>query len=70
MLISHLSPYAIFTPEEYPAIHGKLVEYLEEIREEYLHGTSYSEVDIYSKFLKMLVLIGQNFTPPNIKEID
>jgi len=70
VLISLLSPYAVITPEEYPEIHNTLVETLIEIREEYLLGNSYAEVDIYSKFLNMLVLIGKNYTAPKKKESD
>ncbi|SFH71086.1 AraC-type DNA-binding protein [Pseudobutyrivibrio sp. OR37] len=70
VLIAILSPYAVITPEEYPDIHESLANMLLEIREEYLKGNSYSEVDIYSKFLKMLVLIGNNYTVPNNKDND
>ena len=70
LLISMMSPYAIITPEEYPTIHGKLVDLLVEIRTEYLEGDSFSEVNIYSKVLEMFVLIGKNSASktPNAKD--
>ncbi|MBR4706854.1 MAG: helix-turn-helix domain-containing protein [Pseudobutyrivibrio sp.] len=70
LLISMMSPYTIITPEEYPTIHGKLVDLLVEIRTEYLEGNSFSEVNIYSKVLEMFVLIGKNSASkiPNAKD--
>jgi AraC-like DNA-binding protein len=62
VLISFMSPYAIITPEEYPSIHEQLVNMLVEIKEEYMAGTSFSELSIYSRLLEMLKLIGQNYS--------
>lgn len=62
VLISFMSPYAIITPEEYPSIHEQLVKMLIEIKEEYMAGTSFSELSIYSRLLEMLKLIGQNYS--------
>lgn len=70
VLISFMSPYAIITPEEYPSIHEQLVKMLIEIKEEYMAGTSFSELSIYSKVLEMLKLIGQNYSSKTTKTND
>ncbi|SFN85249.1 AraC-type DNA-binding protein [Pseudobutyrivibrio sp. JW11] len=70
VLISFMSPYAIITPEEYPNIHEQLVKMLIEIKEEYMAGTSFSELSIYSKILEMFKLIGQNYSSKTTKTND
>ncbi|SOC08571.1 AraC family transcriptional regulator [Pseudobutyrivibrio ruminis] len=70
VLISFMSPYAIITPEEYPSIHEQLVKMLIEIKEEYMAGTSFSELSIYSKILEMFKLIGQNYSSKSTKTND
>ena len=70
VLISFMSPYAIITPEEYPSIHEQLVNMLVEIKEEYMAGTSFSELSIYSKILEMFKLIGQNYSSKTTKTND
>jgi len=70
VLISFMSPYAIITPEEYPSIHEHLVKMLIEIKEEYMAGTSFSELSIYSRLLEMLKLIGQNYSSKSTKTND
>ncbi|SET34386.1 AraC-type DNA-binding protein [Pseudobutyrivibrio sp. C4] len=70
VLISFMSPYAIITPEEYPSIHEQLVKMLIEIKEEYMAGTSFSELSIYSKILEMFKLIGQNYSSKTTKTND
>ncbi len=62
VLFSIMSPYCVITPEEYPTIHGTIRDMLVEIREEYMANEPFSEVNIYSKLLEMLVLIGQNYS--------
>ncbi|MDD6037387.1 MAG: AraC family transcriptional regulator [bacterium] len=61
-LVTRLSPFFIITPEKYPSIHHTLHDLLVEIRDDYLESNTYSEVDIYSKLLKILVLVGRNVT--------
>ncbi|MBE5913856.1 MAG: helix-turn-helix domain-containing protein [Pseudobutyrivibrio ruminis] len=70
VLISFMSPYAIITPEEYPSIHEQLVKMLIEIKEEYMAGTSFSELSIYSKILEMFKLIGRNYSSKSNKTND
>ncbi|SEK54226.1 AraC-type DNA-binding protein [Pseudobutyrivibrio ruminis] len=70
VLISFMSPYAIITPEDYPSIHEQLVNMLVEIKEEYMAGTSFSELSIYSKILEMFKLIGQNYSSKTTKTND
>ncbi len=65
LVISFMTPYAIITPEEYPDIHDKLKTMLLAIRDEYMEGSPFSEVSIYSKVLEMLVLIGNNYSKSN-----
>ena len=70
VLISFMSPYAIITPEEYPSIHEQLVNMLVAIKEEYMAGTSFSELSIYSKILEMFKLIGRNYSSKSNKTND
>lgn len=60
VLLSVMYPYTIVTKEDYPEIHGKIKELLLEIKKEYMSGDSFSEMNIYSKLLEMLVLVGRN----------
>lgn len=66
VLFSIMSPYCIITPEDYPTIHETLRDMLIDIREEYMAMSPFSEIDIYSKLLKMLVLIGTNYSNNNV----
>lgn len=60
-LLNLLSPLIIVTPEDFPAIHGKIRELLIEIKDEYLSmASTFSEVIIYSKLLEIITLIGRN----------
>ena len=67
VLISILSPYAVITPEEYPTIHGRVVQLLVEIRDEYLSNSTFSEVGIYSKTLEIMKLVGQKYSGKGVK---
>lgn len=61
-VLNIISPFFIITPEEYPVIHGNVKELLLEIRDEYMdESLAFSEVMIYSKFLKIIALIGRNY---------
>ncbi|SDB40742.1 AraC-type DNA-binding protein [Pseudobutyrivibrio sp. YE44] len=70
VLFSIMSPYCVITPEEYPTIHHTIKDMLVEIREEYMSSAPFSEVNIYSKLLEMLVLIGQNYSNTSNKSAD
>ncbi len=70
LVTSFISPYAIITPEDYPEIHDKLVKMLIEIKNEYIEGSPYSEISIYSKVLEMFTLIGKNYNKNIIANTD
>ena len=61
VLLSVMSPYTIITPENFRDVHEELRRSMVEIKEEYMEGDSFSEVDIYAKVLNMLVLIGKSY---------
>ena len=69
-LISFMSPYTVITPEEYPDIYSRLKTLLTDIRDDYMAGMPFSEVNIYSKLLEMFVLIGQRFSINNNEHKD
>lgn len=69
-LISFMSPYTVITPEDYPDIYNRLKLLLTEIKEDYMAGTPFSEVNIYSKLFEMFVLIGQRFSVNNNEKKD
>lgn len=60
LITSLLSPAILITREEYPQIYDQIHRLMLEIKEEYMHFTSYSEISIISKFLEILVNIGRN----------
>ena len=66
VLFSIMSPYCVITKRDYPDIHGTLRKMLVDIREEYMGGSPFSEVSIYSKLLDMLVLIGTHYSVSNV----
>ncbi len=66
-LVSIMSPAMLITPEEYPLIHGRVRERMEEIREEYQNSAPYMESSILSKFLEILVLVGR-YQEERVKE--
>ncbi|MBR1892420.1 MAG: helix-turn-helix domain-containing protein [Lachnospiraceae bacterium] len=68
VLMSVMSPYTVITPENFGDIHADLRRYMEEIKEEYMAGDSFSEVNIYSKVLNMLVLIGKSYAKKTDEE--
>ena len=61
-ILSLLSPAILITPEQYPGIYQTIHDLIIEIQEEYFRDNFFSESFIYSKFLLMLSLIGQNYT--------
>ena len=61
-LFTGISPLIVITPEDFPAIHGKLHSLLIEIKNEYLSASSsFSEVMIYSRVLEIIALIGSSY---------
>lgn len=60
LITSLLSPAILITREEYPQIYDQIHRLMLEIKEEYMHFTSYSEISIIAKFLEILVNIGRN----------
>lgn len=62
ILFTRISPLIVITPEDFPAIHGKLCSLLMEIKNEYLNAcSSFSEVMIYSRVLEIIALIGSSY---------
>lgn len=60
LITSILNPAVLITPESYPHIYSQIRQLIMEIKEEYLHFSSFSELSIISKFLEVLVSIGRN----------
>lgn len=68
-VLSLISPIVVITAKGSPKIHKKIRELLLEISGEYNRNRPLSEAAIYSKLLRMFVLIGQNYTE-NIERFD
>ncbi len=64
-LIHLMSPFIVITPEEYPQIHSMAQNILFDIDRIYAENSSFSEVDIYSKLLQLLSLVGKNYVRHN-----
>jgi AraC-like DNA-binding protein len=66
-LMTIISPLIVITPESFPEIHTRIRELLIEIKNEYLDTTaSFSEVNIYSKFLEIITLIGRSYADKSL----
>ncbi len=61
-VLSLISPIIVITAKNSPKIHKRIRELLLEISSEYNRNRPLSEAAIYSKLLRMFVLIGQNYT--------
>lgn len=61
-VLSLISPIIVITAKNSPKIHKRIRELLLEICSEYNRNRPLSEAAIYSKLLRMFVLIGQNYT--------
>lgn len=68
-VLSLISPIIVITAKNSPKIHKKIRELLLEISSEYNKNRPLSEAAIYSKLLRIFVLIGQNYTE-NIERFD
>lgn len=55
-----LSPAILVTKEEYPQVYEHIHRLMQEIKDEYMNFTTYSEISIIAKFLEILVYIGRN----------
>lgn len=60
--LSLISPVVVITPENTPNAHKQIKELLLEISDEYFGNAPLSEASIYSKLIKILVLVGRNNT--------
>ena len=62
VLVAAMSPFIVITPEEYPDIHEPIKNILLNIRDEYEKSAAFSEIDLYSKLLCIISLIGKNYS--------
>ncbi len=60
--LSIMQPALVVTPEEYPAIHEEAARLMEEIMEEYFSSRPMKDAAICSNLLKLLVMVGRNYT--------
>lgn len=61
-VISILAPVFVITPENSPNIYNEIHKLLLKIRDEYMSYSAFSEASVYSMFLRILVLVGRNYT--------
>ncbi|MCR4999029.1 MAG: AraC family transcriptional regulator [Lachnospiraceae bacterium] len=61
-VLSLLSPAILITAKDHPHIHEEIQKIIRDIQDKYFGDSFFSESYIYSKFLMMLSLIGQNYT--------
>ena len=59
---SILQPAIAITPEEFPGIHDAGVRLMREIYDEYFGNAPLKNVAIVQKFLKLLVMVGRDYT--------
>lgn len=61
-LLNTISPAMSITPESHPGIYDQVKDYILEIYDLYTGRKPFSEIQIYTAFLQIMTLIGENFS--------
>lgn len=64
-IMTNMAPLIVITPEDYPELHPQVRDILLQIRDEYVADTPFSEIEIFSLMLKIIALIGRNYSREN-----
>ena len=59
---SFIQPAVVITPEDFPSIHEDVSALMKEIMDEYTGNAPLKNASVYSKFIKLLVLVGRCYT--------
>jgi len=63
-IISFITPAVCITPQKFPKLHGNVSKIMHQIIEEYYGASALNEALIYSYLIRMIVLIGRQYTEP------
>lgn len=61
-ILTMMAPLCVITPEDFPELHKEVHDTLLEIRDVYASDEPFSEIIICSKLLKIMALIGKDYT--------